>query len=449
MSVLVPHGWTRSRPRPRRGISATTPDTEGCVSVAKSWPSSNMTGTKRKRSVSNTITRPPPSRPTPELPDEIVLDILLRLPVKSLLRFNSVCKAWHAIISGPGFMEAHLQRSASEWEQDPCFIVTPVTLYRAIPGDSWPLTDCDIRFYQWQQSASNQARFVHGEDFVRLFNRLYPFAYCDGLVLVPADTRIFLFNPATRDAITLPASSRNQLPQAPRICRCTGLGLDPRTGKYKVVQGFYQPDPAANRYHMGMEVFTVNGGDGGTWKETRLDLPYPIGPYDTAVTVNGFLFWRIDKAHHRQKTLRGLLRLGLADEWFDVTMLPDSMDPALDDAFTLGVLQGELCLTACTSESVVTIWTMPIDDEGEGQWDRRYSFHFGHGLCYPMALLPGSRLLLWSPFVLYSYDLATSELTVLCEMDRIKYQRRSARKWKKLWKFNLWPYMQSLVRITV
>lgn len=40
----------------------------------------------------------------PELPEEIVMEILARLPVKSLLRFKSVCRGWRAIISEPSFI---------------------------------------------------------------------------------------------------------------------------------------------------------------------------------------------------------------------------------------------------------------------------------------------------------------------------------------------------------
>ena len=46
-----------------------------------------------------------------ELPDEMVWEILIRLPVQSLARFKSVSKAWLAIISDPSFVLAHLQCS--------------------------------------------------------------------------------------------------------------------------------------------------------------------------------------------------------------------------------------------------------------------------------------------------------------------------------------------------
>ncbi|KAE9591449.1 hypothetical protein Lal_00038821 [Lupinus albus] len=48
------------------------------------------------------------------LPDDLVLEILLKLPVKSLLRFNSVCKSWNSIIFTPNFVKKHLHCSASD-----------------------------------------------------------------------------------------------------------------------------------------------------------------------------------------------------------------------------------------------------------------------------------------------------------------------------------------------
>jgi hypothetical protein len=102
--------------------------------------------------------------------------------------------------------------------------------------------------------------------------------HCDGLVFAPTDSSLYLFNPATRDAITLPSSRRNNLRAGGGAsCYCAGLGLDPRTGKYKVVQAFYRsldPDTGMGT-DMGMEVFTVAGDDGGGWREITSNPPYP------------------------------------------------------------------------------------------------------------------------------------------------------------------------------
>ncbi|KAI8561469.1 hypothetical protein RHMOL_Rhmol04G0342200 [Rhododendron molle] len=47
----------------------------------------------------------------PDLPHEVVYDILSRLPVKPLCRFKSVSKSWLALITDPHFIKSHLHQS--------------------------------------------------------------------------------------------------------------------------------------------------------------------------------------------------------------------------------------------------------------------------------------------------------------------------------------------------
>ncbi|XAR49259.1 hypothetical protein NMG60_11032388 [Bertholletia excelsa] len=51
--------------------------------------------------------------PTVHLPSEILTEILSRLPVKTLIRFTSVCKSWYCLIKDPSFIMTHLNHSSS------------------------------------------------------------------------------------------------------------------------------------------------------------------------------------------------------------------------------------------------------------------------------------------------------------------------------------------------
>ncbi|XP_015938499.1 F-box/kelch-repeat protein At3g23880-like [Arachis duranensis] len=61
-----------------------------------------------KRLLSSTVT---PSQPPSVLPDELLTEILLRLPAKLLLRLRCVCRSWRTLISSSNFAKEHVQRS--------------------------------------------------------------------------------------------------------------------------------------------------------------------------------------------------------------------------------------------------------------------------------------------------------------------------------------------------
>ncbi|KAL6206970.1 hypothetical protein ACLB2K_024215 [Fragaria x ananassa] len=60
--------------------------------------------------MSTSIPRPGTNTVGPDFDDDIIVEILLKLPAKSLLRFRCVCKSWRALISDPSFVRNHLRR---------------------------------------------------------------------------------------------------------------------------------------------------------------------------------------------------------------------------------------------------------------------------------------------------------------------------------------------------
>ncbi|EEC67472.1 hypothetical protein OsI_34707 [Oryza sativa Indica Group] len=294
----------------------------------------------------------------PELPEEIVMEILARLPVKSLLRFKSVCRGHQP-------------------------------------------------------------------------------------------NRPYLFNPATREAITLPDGHGHS--------HTAGLGLDPGTGRYKVVRSFYRSPSMDPPVSMGMEVLTV-GEPGARWRETAVDPPHPITRWRTALAVNGgYLFWYMDRRRYHDDAPRGLLRFSLRDEAFAVTRLPESMDPTLDENVLPDVLHGELCVVqALPDKAGVLIWTMSsssMDNDDvhldDGPWELRYCICV-NALCHPLGVLPdGGGILLWANRSVHRYDFSARKLAgVVCNLDRIRYQGGRPARWKSVVDFTLMPYTESLVRIT-
>ncbi|XP_073367545.1 F-box protein At2g40925-like [Aegilops tauschii subsp. strangulata] len=128
-----------------------------------------------------------------ELPPNLVLEIMARLPVKSLLRFRCVCKAWrHTISDNVAFRGAHLRAQKPRllvWtstREDHRNKVTTIGLY--VSEESVALADT--------------MDLPHEDD-------AHFFAHCGGLVLVPMETVVRVVNPATRRVLPLPPSSNS------------------------------------------------------------------------------------------------------------------------------------------------------------------------------------------------------------------------------------------------
>jgi F-box interacting protein len=154
---------------------------------------------------------------------------------------------------------------------------------------------------------------------------------------------------------------------------------------------------------MGMEVFTIGAGGGGSWRETLADPPYPILDSQTGKHWKGHLFYFINKSNQQQPP-RGLLRFSLQNETFGVTLLPSNMDPAVeDDDILVKELDGELCFTYLSKHlQQLVIWV--TRDVLNPQWDCRYRIN-RQDQCYPMASLGGDGLLLPCYNFLFRYDL--------------------------------------------
>ncbi|XP_076909591.1 F-box/kelch-repeat protein At3g06240-like [Bidens hawaiensis] len=129
-----------------------------------------------------------------DLPDEIVRDILSRLPVKSLLRFMLVSKQFKRIISDNHFIKSHLKKSESLSTCYRILIPTfPLLLlnYNSPPKDTNALIELDCPF----QNPRNVIKIL---------------CPCNGLVcLIDRSNDLTIYNPSTRRYFKLVQSSQH------------------------------------------------------------------------------------------------------------------------------------------------------------------------------------------------------------------------------------------------
>ena len=279
----------------------------------------------------------------PHLPHKIVVVILSRLPVKSILRFKSVCKRWCFTISDPRFVKGHLlnqvsrQRERIMLSSNPYELVNPV--YFAdfeSPCGYHPLERIDFPFMD-----SEPIGDIYGS--------------CNGLVLIVyEDSKLLLWNPFTRECREIPYPHWTK--RVYNIC-LYGLGYDSTTDDYKLAVLIFVDEPFCS---FVIFVFSLKAN---RWKERTEICKYEAALHQTraaAAVVNGSLHWMMldrDDICHSFK----VVCFNLANEKLKGIELPSSLEIADKVSHFLGVLGGCLCALTVDRASVsrvVNVWVM-------------------------------------------------------------------------------------------
>ncbi|KAF8016206.1 hypothetical protein BT93_H1653 [Corymbia citriodora subsp. variegata] len=153
--------------------------------------------------------------------EDVEAEILVRLPVKSLLRFRCVCRRWSSLISSPHFAKTHLQTSASSPR-----ILLATNPPRSVSCES--LHDDDHAGPEGVPLTRLRSP-VEAPDGCRA--RIV--GYCNGLFCLEYDDHriVVLWNPATGESRDIPNAGHTS--HRPTIC---GLGYDLSTDDYKILR---------------------------------------------------------------------------------------------------------------------------------------------------------------------------------------------------------------------
>ncbi len=191
------------------------------------------------------------------LPQEVVEDILSRLPVKSLKRFKCLNKSWCALIQSPTFIAQHLHHSSQS--NNACLLVkhqdntTKKNMLSLIPNDY------DHRHGELDMSVNLGLPFFN-EDTQSLKVKG---ACINGIVCLYGGAQfgnkdIVLWNPAMREFKVVPACPIDCPPYADYSVEGLGFGYDAKTKDYKVVRTVYIWEVNGPLYPHLIEVFSLN-----------------------------------------------------------------------------------------------------------------------------------------------------------------------------------------------
>ncbi|PIA59639.1 hypothetical protein AQUCO_00400497v1 [Aquilegia coerulea] len=279
------------------------------------------------------------------LPEEILMDILSRLPVKSLMRCKCSCKDLIRVITSPYFVKLHLKVSLNN----------PRILFTATSNEHFTFkTTLD---YEVCSAVSNYN--------FSLIGKFKLVGSCNGLVcLSDYKTVVVLCNPVTKESIEVPFDLVEPLPAADYIRQFDlGFGHDPLTNTYKVIRidiTFSASDLGDCKVYL----YTLGSNNYKEWKKLPTPGRLSKANYEENVPfVNGALHWYklLDKCRFDDKAQsldNYIIAFDVGSEKFQE--IPAVSSELVKDRFyCLGVLQGQLSENAFnSSKELVDVWLM-------------------------------------------------------------------------------------------
>jgi F-box interacting protein len=319
------------------------------------------------------------------IPRDLQIQILVRLPVKSLLRFQCVSKSCKSLISSDAFISMHTKHNESA--NNYAHFVNGC-LYRADNDEN--MIDFGYKLHQFNDSFSafQEIEFpsqIASECIEQVLD-------CRGLLLLthpdhPYDYKLqagtfeplILWNPAIRMSMTLPPSFVNGA--NPRYYSVFhGFGYDHIRNDYKVLRVMYNDEsfpPMAKFFKLRTRAWeTVNGFDFDDFHYVILKGSHMFLPQ---AFVNGATHWLGYNSRCSVFREAVVLLFHMCDEKFRVMKFPNVLNNILQsDLISLVVLDGLLSLIELNNwgQGDCCVWLMKEYGVPES-WTKQYAINLG------------------------------------------------------------------------
>ncbi|CAN6359282.1 unnamed protein product [Urochloa humidicola] len=298
------------------------------------------------------------------LPEEMMVEVFLRLPIKSILRFRTVCRSWDAVLSSEEFCGLHMTKAEAASSVLPKLFFTS------------PTAGFDATAVYLSSSSGPDDGLLFTLDGIRAdFVNMMP-APCRGLTLIHEHATVapayYVFNASTRAVTRLPPCQA-----AVSLSVTAGLGFDAQTKKYKVVRLFY--GNYCDKQHVKCEIYTLGGDHGDCWKPAVGGVPFKFCRAAGAAIshanqdkllplfANGFLHWLLHPLFLAERPRAAILSFSVTDETFTFVRSP----PFVVSGVHLVELAGRLCVVRDLRNvsfncSMLEIWK--LNDYSSGIW---------------------------------------------------------------------------------
>lgn len=270
------------------------------------------------------------------IPDDIIADVLLRLPIDSLLRFRCVSKSWRGLIDSSDFGKMHSRTSISvtpKSNQD--MKIVALTDRGAFSVLEFDPNNCSIASAKQLNYPPNNDRGSHG-DVIQLIGS------CNGLIcLTNSNGEILLWNPWVQKHRKLP-SLPIEYSLGTQVSSRLGFGYEQFNDDYKIVNflklsEIFEDEESA-RDHDEVYVYSLKLN---SWKRIgEFAWKFPEQQPDVGALANGALHWIVKK---RWELNNFIVSFDLKNEEFKQVMVcPRNAENAFEQH--LRILDGNLCV---------------------------------------------------------------------------------------------------------
>ncbi|TXG64340.1 hypothetical protein EZV62_011334 [Acer yangbiense] len=301
-------------------------------------------------------------------PIEILYNILGRLPVKEIIRFRCVCKAWRDLVIYPNFISTHLNLQTDD--SDRCLLQ-----YKA--GPRFGGKDFFVAFNarNFAENSNLEVPFSCGTNYFEMVGSV------NGLLcLSPSSTlfgrTLYLWNPSIWKLKILSGSCFRRQIEKWQTDFIIGFGFHHRTNDYKIVRIMYLTE-IYKREPPRVEIFSLARN---SWRKVGNNSWFYTRDMSSTVVVNGCVHWfafRINDVYSNY-----ILAFDFGSEKFGEITLPnylhdgDSQSHGYELEVSVAVLRESLALIVSCYKTHLNgccnIWVMKEYGMVES-WGKQYS----------------------------------------------------------------------------
>ncbi|CAM0878110.1 unnamed protein product [Alopecurus aequalis] len=300
--------------------------------------------------------------------EEIVREILLKLPTRDAVRCLCVSKQWRSLLSDPAFVDLHARTAHAV----PGHAEALLLLQRRPAGMTLETTLCSV------SSAKPLCRVTDLREGYR------PMNVCNGFLLlakrVGDDDPLFVCNPITGEKLKIPAPPMI----ATTHCHTYAMGFShsTATGQYKLFRfSTRETTPWHDTWKSYLEVYIV--GSGGGWHRHPHMFPHRVmyGPLMPPPTILEDKLYMVTEKPQTGGTPEGMLVIDVASETHHTYPLPKEFTARDRAAAHTFEMSGRLCLAMrVLGRPMLHFWVMPPLDGMEDtmlhrSWELRYTFY--------------------------------------------------------------------------